>query len=133
MNVRLLLSFFKGVIGQVLLVRWPVADFHYKVLYPCPPFNPGPLRQLLIQLPVELHALQMVTDIEGKTASLPRMPILPKEPVPSIPTLQSKESSRYGRVISKVIALQVGTRLWFILFIPHVVCISIEAFKLGPQ
>ena len=73
----------EGLVRLVLLVGWPVADPDYNVTSPCPAFNPDPqaLSQFLIHPQAELHALQLVIDTEDNIPSLPRLPVLPKEPV----------------------------------------------------
>ncbi|GAB0177395.1 hypothetical protein GRJ2_000204700 [Grus japonensis] len=64
----------EGLIRSVFLVDWPVADPHYDVPCACPSFNPDPeaLGRLLIHPQVELHALELVIDLEDD--SPPHLP-----------------------------------------------------------
>jgi len=124
-----------GLIHSVFLVRWPVANPHYNVTCPCPVFNPDPwaLDRLLIHPQEELYVLQLVIDTEGDTPSSSPLPVLPKEPASfhsNTPVIGAVPPCL--RDANKITAMQACARLYLFLFIPHVVCICIEAFQLGP-
>ncbi|GAB0209088.1 proprotein convertase subtilisin/kexin type 5 [Grus japonensis] len=69
---------------------------------------------------VELHALQLVIDIEGDAPSSSALPVLPKEPVPFHPnTPVIGAISPHLRDANKVIALQLECSRPWILCIPN--------------
>lgn len=71
MKLRLLLSVYRGLSGQV----------RYNITCPCPPFNPDAQTPSWL-LQVELHALQLLIDTEGTTPSSSHLSVLPEEPGP---------------------------------------------------
>ena len=111
--MRLLLSLQKALSAQSSWLDGPQQKPHYNITCPPSPFNPDPqaLGQLLIHSQAELHALQLVTDIQGDTPSLSPLSINPKVSVffYSNPLVMGAIPHLHGA--TKITALQVCTGL----------------------
>lgn len=71
MNVKLILSLYRGLYPLNIPGHVALADLHHNVTCPCPPLNPDSqtLGQLLIYTQAALHALQRVMDRDVNAAS----------------------------------------------------------------
>jgi len=101
---------------------------------PCLPFNSNPktLCQLLIHHQVELHGLELITDVEGSIPSPSSLPVLPKDFISVFsycPIMRAIPASLSDA--KDIIAPYRCTRLQLFLLVLHALCISVQAFEMG--